>query len=62
MLSVDQKIVNDQIPTFITGVCMMFASYYCLNIHYPVGLGSTLEFLLEVIFFSLLEQITLSSG
>ncbi|XP_051991585.1 uncharacterized protein LOC127650297 [Xyrauchen texanus] len=50
MLSVDQKIVNDQIPNFISAVCMMFASYYCLNIHYPVGLGSTLEFLQRCFF------------
>ncbi|KAF7649572.1 hypothetical protein LDENG_00139390, partial [Lucifuga dentata] len=45
MLSIDGKVVNDQIPTFISAICLMFGSYYCLNIHYPVGLGSTLEFL-----------------
>ncbi|RXN34461.1 Interferon-induced 44 [Labeo rohita] len=50
MLSVDQKIVNDHIPTFISAVCMMFASYYCFNIHYPVDLGSTLEFIQRCFF------------
>ncbi|KTF89548.1 hypothetical protein cypCar_00048103 [Cyprinus carpio] len=52
MLSVDQKIVNDQIPNFISAVCMMFGSFYCLNTHYPVDLGSTLEFL-QRCFFSI---------
>ncbi|KAI3352748.1 hypothetical protein L3Q82_019332 [Scortum barcoo] len=37
MLSVDGKVVNDQIHTFISAICF--------DIHYPVGLGSTLEFL-----------------
>ncbi|XP_035999502.1 uncharacterized protein LOC118564740 isoform X2 [Fundulus heteroclitus] len=45
MLSVDRKVVNDQITDFISAVCLMLGSYYCLNIHYPVKLGSTLEFL-----------------
>nr|XP_020477510.1 uncharacterized protein LOC109972749 isoform X2 [Monopterus albus] len=45
MLSIDCKIVNDQIPNFIFAICLMFRSYYCLNIHYPVALGTTLEFL-----------------
>ncbi|KAL6459489.1 hypothetical protein MHYP_G00329610 [Metynnis hypsauchen] len=34
-----------KIPTFISALCLMFGSYYCLNIHYPVELASTLEFL-----------------
>ncbi|XP_041955057.1 uncharacterized protein LOC121713999 [Alosa sapidissima] len=45
MLSIDGKIVNDHISNFITAICLMFGSYYCLNIHYPVDLGSTLELL-----------------
>lgn len=45
MLAVDRKAVNDQIPTFIDAICLMLGSYYCFNIHYPVDLGSTLEFL-----------------
>ncbi|XP_049453405.1 uncharacterized protein LOC125901660 [Epinephelus fuscoguttatus] len=45
MLSVDHKVVIDQIPTFVSAICLMLGSYYCLNIHYPVELGSTLEFL-----------------
>ncbi|XP_062399830.1 uncharacterized protein LOC134089403 [Sardina pilchardus] len=45
MLSIDGKIVNDQISNFITAICLMFGSYFCLNIHYPVDLGSTLELL-----------------
>lgn len=45
MLSIDKKIVNDHITAFSCATCLMFGSYYCLNIHYPVGLRSTLEFL-----------------
>lgn len=45
MLSIDGKIVNDSITNFITAINLMFGSFYCLNIHYPVELGSTLEFL-----------------
>lgn len=45
MLAVDREVVNDNIPTFISAICLMFGSYYCLNIHYPVDLCSTLEFL-----------------
>lgn len=44
MLSIDGKIVNDNITNFIAAINLMFESYYCLNIHYPVDLGSTLEF------------------
>ncbi|KAM8729082.1 uncharacterized protein AB9X84_026423 [Acanthopagrus schlegelii] len=50
MLSVDGKVVNDHIPNFISAICLMFGTYYCLNIHYPVGLGSTLEFLQRCFF------------
>ncbi|XP_073717977.1 uncharacterized protein [Misgurnus anguillicaudatus] len=52
MLSVDQVIVNENISSFITSLCMMFASYYCFNIHYPSTLASTLEFL-QRCFFSI---------
>ncbi|KAM9434070.1 uncharacterized protein Hap1MRO34_002798 [Clarias gariepinus] len=45
MLSIDHKVVNDQITDFISAICLMLGSYYCLNIHYPLELGSTLEFL-----------------
>ncbi|CAB1454296.1 unnamed protein product [Pleuronectes platessa] len=45
MLSVDRRVVNNQILTFITAILLMFGSYYCLNIHYPVDLASKLEFL-----------------
>lgn len=50
MLSVDGKVVNDQIPNFVSAICLMFGSYYCFNIHYPVVLGSTLEFLQRCFF------------
>ncbi|XP_072565115.1 uncharacterized protein [Paramormyrops kingsleyae] len=50
MLAVDHKVVNDNIPTFISAICLLFASYYCLNIHYPVDLCSTLEFLQRCFF------------
>lgn len=45
MRSVDRKIVNDDITTFIAAVSLMFGSYYCFNIHYPTDLASALEFL-----------------
>ncbi|XP_076875209.1 uncharacterized protein LOC143525314 isoform X2 [Brachyhypopomus gauderio] len=50
MVCVDRKIMNGQIPTFISALCLMFGSYYCLNIHYPVELASTLEFLQRCFF------------
>ncbi|XP_035982663.1 uncharacterized protein LOC118557208 [Fundulus heteroclitus] len=52
MLSVDQNIVQDNIPSFMSVLCLMFGSYYCLNIHYPSCLASTLEFL-QRCFFSI---------
>ncbi|CAL9705219.1 unnamed protein product [Knipowitschia caucasica] len=52
MLSIDQEIVNDHIISFTSAICLMFASYYCFNIHYPVELRSTLEFL-QRCFFSI---------
>ncbi|GAA6098900.1 uncharacterized protein LOC115777171 isoform X1 [Tachysurus ichikawai] len=52
MLSIDKKIVNDHITTFTSAICLMFGSYYCINIHYPVKLRSTLEFL-QRCFFSI---------
>ncbi|KAL6465864.1 hypothetical protein MHYP_G00259970 [Metynnis hypsauchen] len=50
MVCSDRKIMNGQIPTFISALCLMFGSYYCLNIHYPVELASTLEFLQRCFF------------
>ncbi|KAI4888205.1 hypothetical protein NFI96_030197 [Prochilodus magdalenae] len=51
-LSVDQNVVQDNIPSFISALCMMFGSYYSFNIHYPSELASTLEFL-QRCFFSI---------
>ncbi|XP_071315412.1 uncharacterized protein [Trachinotus anak] len=45
MLSVDRTIVQENIPSFVSSLCMMFGSYYSFNIHYPSELASTLEFL-----------------
>ncbi|KAL6455511.1 hypothetical protein MHYP_G00360510 [Metynnis hypsauchen] len=45
MLAVDQEVVNNHITSFIPAFCLLFGSYYCFNIHYPVELRSTLEFL-----------------
>ncbi|KAI7811278.1 hypothetical protein IRJ41_012513 [Triplophysa rosa] len=45
MLAVDRNIVNDDITSFISAVCLMFGSYYCSNINYPTELASVLEFL-----------------
>uniref|UniRef100_A0AAV2MIM6 Uncharacterized protein n=2 Tax=Knipowitschia caucasica TaxID=637954 RepID=A0AAV2MIM6_KNICA len=52
MLSVDREITNGTISSFISALCLMFGSFYCFNIHYPSGLGSTLEFL-QRCFFSI---------
>ncbi|MEQ2202113.1 hypothetical protein XENOCAPTIV_024525 [Xenoophorus captivus] len=55
MLSVAQQMGHNNISCFISALCMMFGSYYCLNIHYQLGLASKLEFLqrFEVLFFLL---------
>ncbi|GAA6089228.1 uncharacterized protein LOC110971785 [Tachysurus ichikawai] len=58
LLSVDRKIVNDDITTFIAAVCLMFGSYYCFNIHYPSELASVLEFLQRCFFNSNPEKGT----
>ncbi|XP_057183314.1 uncharacterized protein LOC130549994 [Triplophysa rosa] len=50
MLSIDQRITTAHISTFISAICIMFGSYYCFNIHYPLELGSTLEFLQRCFF------------
>ncbi|XP_029967518.1 uncharacterized protein LOC115402957 isoform X1 [Salarias fasciatus] len=52
MLSVDRVIVQENIPSFVSSLCLMFGSYYSFNIHYPSGLASTLEFL-QRCFFSI---------
>ncbi|XP_030284809.1 uncharacterized protein LOC115588357 [Sparus aurata] len=52
MLSVDRNIVQDNIPSFVSALCLMFGSYYCFTIHYPSCLASTLEFL-QRCFFSI---------
>ncbi|RXN27392.1 hypothetical protein ROHU_020084 [Labeo rohita] len=45
MLSLDRNLINTNISSFISALCLMFGSYYCINIHYPSELASTLEFL-----------------
>ncbi|KAK1168812.1 hypothetical protein AOXY_G9688 [Acipenser oxyrinchus oxyrinchus] len=50
MLSIDKVVVTEQLTNFVEALLMMFASYYCLNIHYPSELGATLEFLQRCIF------------
>lgn len=45
MLSIDRTIVQENIPSFMSSLVMMFGSYYNFNIHYPARLASTLEFL-----------------
>lgn len=44
MLSIDQFIVNDNIPTFMRALELLFGSFFILNIQYPVGAIATLEF------------------
>ncbi|XP_078025284.1 uncharacterized protein LOC144463762 [Epinephelus lanceolatus] len=50
MLSVDRTIVQENIPSFVSSMCMMFGSYYSFDIHYPSELASTLEFLQRCVF------------
>ncbi|GAA6112334.1 uncharacterized protein LOC117596411, partial [Tachysurus ichikawai] len=52
ILSLDQNLINTNISSFISELCLMFGSYYCFNIHYPSELASTLEFL-QRCFFSI---------
>ena len=44
MLSIDQRIVNDNIPTSMRALELLFGSFFILNIQYPVGAIATLEF------------------
>uniref|UniRef100_A0AAR2JY98 SAM domain-containing protein n=1 Tax=Pygocentrus nattereri TaxID=42514 RepID=A0AAR2JY98_PYGNA len=48
--NLDQTLINTNIPSFISALCLMFGSYYCFNIHYPSELASTLEFLQRCFF------------
>ncbi|KAG5278164.1 hypothetical protein AALO_G00095900 [Alosa alosa] len=50
MLSLDRNLINTNISSFISALCLMFGSYYCFNIHYPSELASTLEFLQRCFF------------
>ena len=53
MLSVDRNIVQDNIPSLVSALSMMFGSYYCFNIAYPSELASTLEFVQRYVFFGI---------
>ena len=55
MLSVDQNIVQDNIPSFVSALCLIFGSYYCFNKHYLSCLASTLEFLQRCVFLVLMR-------
>ncbi|CAI9733695.1 Hypothetical predicted protein [Octopus vulgaris] len=50
LLCVDGTVVNEQITSFVTGLCMMFASYYCFNICYNQEAPATLEFVQRCLF------------
>ncbi|GAB1604998.1 uncharacterized protein LOC115220330 [Argonauta hians] len=50
VLCIDRTVVNEQITSFVTGLCMMFASYYCFNICYNQEAPATLEFIQRCIF------------
>jgi hypothetical protein len=45
MIAIDGLVVKDGMKLFGTALSMMFAAYFCLNIHYPVGAAATLEFI-----------------
>ncbi|XP_064632849.1 uncharacterized protein LOC135491116 [Lineus longissimus] len=44
-LVIEGEIVNENVPDFSTAVQMLFASFYVLNIKYPMEAEATLEFL-----------------
>ena len=44
MLSIDNRVVNDDIRTFPLALMMLMASFYCFNIQYPQAASSSLEF------------------
>ncbi|CAM4548734.1 unnamed protein product [Leuciscus chuanchicus] len=50
MIAVDQTIVKDAVTNCGDALVMMFVSYYCLNISYPLELGATLEFMQRCLF------------
>jgi len=62
MLSVDQVIVNDNIPTFLRGLELLFGSFYVLNIEYPAGAVSTLEFIQRQVTYFVFHRLDKSSA
>ncbi|XP_056589715.1 uncharacterized protein LOC130409653 [Triplophysa dalaica] len=50
MVAADQEVVIDNLMSFTDALVSMFICYYSFNMHYPVELGASLEFLQRCIF------------
>ena len=48
-MAIEGKVVNDHITNFVTGLAMMFAAFFCLNLHYPIEASATLEFIQRLV-------------
>lgn len=45
MVAADQEVVIDNLKSFTDALVGMFMCFYIFNMHYPVELGATMEFL-----------------
>ncbi|KAF4099017.1 uncharacterized protein LOC131529002 [Onychostoma macrolepis] len=50
MVAADQEVIIEHLTSFNDALVSMFICYYIFNMHYPVELGATLEFLQRCIF------------
>ena len=54
MLSIDRKVVNDEIASFNIGIMMLFGSFFVFNLQYATGAECTLEFIQRYEYFSII--------
>lgn len=45
MVAADQEVVIDSLNSFTDALVGMFMCFYIFNMHYPMELGATMEFL-----------------
>lgn len=45
MVAVDQAVIMENLASFTDALVSMFVCYYIFNVHYPVELGATMEYL-----------------
>ncbi|XP_027141804.1 uncharacterized protein LOC104934043 isoform X2 [Larimichthys crocea] len=48
MVAVDQAVIMENLASFTDALVSMFVCYYIFNVHYPVELGATMEFLQRI--------------